>query len=86
MKQSSNQDPGEHLQQQITGGGGDTHTCKKKIQYKLAQSRGHHIIDRQSDEHWNSFKGDVGETSERRGGAHMGFSERTDKAYRLELN
>ena len=31
---------------------------------------------RQSDEHWNRFKGHVGETSERRGGAHMGFSER----------
>ena len=30
---------------------------------------------RQSDEHWNRFKGNVGETSERRGGAHMGFSE-----------
>ena len=28
---------------------------------------------RQSDEHWNRFKGNVGETSERRGGAHMGF-------------
>ena len=27
---------------------------------------------RQSDEHWNSFKGNVGETSERRGGAYMG--------------
>ena len=33
---------------------------------------------RQSDEHWNRFKGDVGETSERRGEAHMGFSERID--------
>ena len=32
---------------------------------------GHH----QSDEHWNSSKGNVVETSERRGGAHMGFSE-----------
>ena len=30
------------------------------------------------DEHWNRFKGNVGETSERRGGAHMGFSERID--------
>ena len=30
---------------------------------------GHH----QSDEHWNRFKGNVGETSERRGGAHMGI-------------
>ena len=33
---------------------------------------------RQSDEHWNRFKGNAGETSERRGGAHMGFSERMD--------
>ena len=35
---------------------------------------GHH----QSDENWNSFKGDIGETSERLGGMHMGFSERID--------
>ena len=27
---------------------------------------------------WNRFKADVGETSERRGGAHVGFSERID--------
>ena len=33
---------------------------------------------RQSDEHWNRIKGNIGETSERRGGAHMGFSESTD--------
>ena len=33
---------------------------------------------RQSDEHWNRFKGDVGETSERRCGEHVGFSERID--------
>ena len=32
----------------------------------------------QSDEHWNCFKGNVGETSERHGEAHVGFSERTD--------
>ena len=31
-----------------------------------------------SDQHWNCFKGNVGETSERQGGAHMGFPERTD--------
>ena len=31
---------------------------------------------RQSDEQLNRFKGGVGETSERRGEAHMGFSER----------
>ena len=41
--------------------------------YRLERTRECH---RQSDEHWNCFKGDVGETSERRGGAHMGFSER----------
>ena len=34
--------------------------------------KGHH----QSGERWNRFKGNVGETSERRGGAHMDFSER----------
>ena len=33
---------------------------------------------RQSDEHWKCFKGNVGETSERRGEARMGFSERID--------
>ena len=33
---------------------------------------------RQSDEYWNRFNGNVGETSDRRDEAHMGFSERTD--------
>ena len=33
---------------------------------------------RQSDELWNRFKGNVEKTSERRGGAHMGFSEDID--------
>ena len=33
---------------------------------------------RQSDGHWNHFKGNVGDTSETRGGAHMDFSKRTD--------
>ena len=32
----------------------------------------------QSDEHWNSFKGNVGAASERQGGAHIGSSERID--------
>ena len=42
---------------------------------------------RQSDKHWNCFKGNAGETSERRGGAHMGFSERIDTILnRTELN
>ena len=29
-------------------------------------------------EHWNRFKVNIRETSERRGGAHVGFSERID--------
>ena len=33
---------------------------------------------RQSDEHWNRSKCNVGETSERRDGAHVDFSERID--------
>ena len=33
---------------------------------------------RQSDDYWNTFKSDGGETSERLGGAHMGFSEDID--------
>ena len=33
---------------------------------------------RQSDEHWNRSEGNVGGTSGRRSGAHMGFSERID--------
>ena len=33
---------------------------------------------RQSDEHWNCFKGNFGETSVRRGGAHMCFPEHGD--------
>ena len=32
----------------------------------------------QSDECWNRFKGDVGETFDRQGGAHMGSSDRID--------
>ena len=42
---------------------------------------------RQSDEHWNRFKGNVGEISERRGGAHLGVSECIDTILNLtELN
>ena len=49
---------------------------------------------RQSDEHWNRFNGNVGETSERRTGGNMGFSERIDTilnwtallGYRLSLS
>ena len=34
--------------------------------------------NRQSNKHWNSFKSNVEETYERRNGAHVDFSERTD--------
>ena len=40
----------------------------------------------QSDEQWNCFKGKVGETSESRSGAHMGFSDRKCINLKLELN
>ena len=40
--------------------------------------KGRERASRQSDEHWNCFRGNVGEASERRGRSHMGFSERTD--------
>ena len=33
---------------------------------------------RRSREHWNCLKGNVRERSGRRGGAHMGFSDRVD--------
>ena len=33
---------------------------------------------RQSNQHWNCFKGNIGETPERRGGVHMGLPERID--------
>ena len=49
-------------------GGGRARRCS----FKGRTRDGH----RRSDDHWNCFKGDVGETSERRGEAHMGFSER----------
>ena len=45
---------------------------KRKTLFLERTREGH----RQSDEPWNRFKGNVGETSERRDGAHMGFSER----------
>ena len=44
-------------------------------------------IYRQSDQHWKCFKGNIGETHERRVGLHMGFPERIDTILNLnELN
>ena len=47
--------------------------CVKRMNIVLERTREDH---RQSDEDWDCFKGNVGETSERWAGAHMDFSER----------
>ena len=53
--------------------GGERRGQRKHSTTCLGRTReGHH----QSDKHWNGFKGNTGETSERRDGANMGFSER----------
>ena len=53
--------------------------CKKT---REGQHQHHYLLCKdekhQSDEQWNCFKGNVGQTSERPDGAHMGFSERVD--------
>ena len=55
--------------------GGERRGKRKRYTIFLERTREGH---RQSDKHWNCFKGNVGGTSERGGGAHMGFSERMD--------
>ena len=59
------------------GGGvrGERRGKRKRSTIFLEMTREGH---RQSDEHWNCFRGSVGKIEERRGGAHMGFSERID--------
>jgi len=50
------------------------HLGSRKMKHSMIflerMRKGHH--------HWNCFKGNVGETSERWGGVHMGFSECLD--------
>ena len=53
--------------------GGERRWKRKRYTVFLERTREGH---RHSDEHWNRFKGNVGESSERRGGEHMDFSER----------
>ena len=55
--------------------GGERRGQRKHWMIFLERTREGH---RRSDEHWNRSKDDVGGTSERRRGAHMGFSERID--------
>ena len=53
--------------------GGERRGKRKRSPMCLGRTReGHH----QSDKHWNCFKGNIGEPSERRDGANVGFSER----------
>ena len=40
----------------------------------------------QQDRYWHRFKGNLGETAERRGGARMGLSERNDAILSLNCN
>ena len=74
-------EPGPHAEvdNEVDGGVGHfTHVGKglddEERIAELEQRAGH----RESDEHWIGFKGDVGETSERCGGAHMDFFESMD--------
>jgi len=55
--------------------GGEKHEKRKCLMIFLERTREGH---QQSDEHWNHFKGNARETSERWGGAHMGFFECID--------
>ena len=55
--------------------GGERCGKRKRHMIFLERTREGH---RQSDEHWNRFKDNVGETSERWGGAHVGFPKHTD--------
>jgi len=55
--------------------GGERRGQRKHSTTCLGRTReGHH----QSDKHWTGFKDNVGETSERQGGAHMDFSQHID--------
>ena len=52
--------------------GGDRHWKRKRQTIFLERTREGLC---ESDEHWNRFKGDVGETSKRLSGAHMDFAK-----------
>ena len=64
--------------------GGERRRKRKRSTIFLERTRKGH---RQSDQHWNCFKGNTGETPEKRGGAHMGLPERVDTILNwIELN
>ena len=52
----------------------NVHVYKRSTIFLERTRKGH----RQSNQHWNCFKGNIGDTPERRCGAHMGFPERID--------
>ena len=60
--------------------GGERHENRKpEMIFNESMREGRH----QSDEHWNRFKGNVGETSVRWGGVHMDFSEHVHTILKL---
>ena len=65
------QSQGHHAIDRPEGRGVERGSARRS---SLKEREGH----RQSDEHWNCFKGNVGETSERKGGVHMFFSKHID--------
>ena len=58
--------------------GGDSGEKRKRLTLFLESTR---EGNRRSDEHWSRFKGNVVETSKRRSGTHMGFSEHIDTTF-----
>ena len=58
--------------------GHHTIDCLEERGVERGSARRERESHRQSDEHWNRFKGNVGETFERQSGAPMGFTERLD--------
>ena len=58
--------------------GGERRRPRQRPTIFLERARKGH---RQSDQLWNCFKGNVGETPERRGGSHMGLPELIDTTW-----
>ena len=69
------QSQGHHAIDHLEERGVERGTARTARRSSFERTRDGHRL---SDEHWNRFKGNVGETSERRGGAHMGFSKHKD--------
>ena len=53
---------------------------------KLSRRGDHFLVRFSQGLPWNRFKGEIGETSKRRGGAHMSFSKRKDNILNWTVN